>query len=663
MSSIKILDTHTINKIAAGEVVERPASVVKELVENSIDAKASSITVEIKKGGIDLIRVTDNGIGIPKEEVEIAFLRHATSKITKADDLYKVISLGFRGEALASIAAVSHVELITKQEKELTGKRITVSAGKIEASEEIGCPSGTSFIVRHLFHNVPARKAFLGSVGTEAAKISDYMDKLALAHPEIAFKYIQNGKVIFTTTGDHELRHCVLNLYGKEYAKNTFNCYYELNGMKCVGLLGAPSLNRSNRNYEHFFINGRYIKSPIIQNAVEDAYKTLAMVGKFPFVILHLTLNPAVVDVNVHPTKLQVRFNNIDAIYNLVYEAVSHTLKNEYLVPEVDSSRPKEETRIKPILESKQLEQDTFFTPRKEQNEMTPATMLLGKEQEIEKVLPTTNPYKPSMQTIEKLFGPATQSEEENMGLTDEEVPKPIINYKEVTETIEDIKVEGIKDVNENYEKSFIDENEKNDNSEVVELTLPETYRIVGQIFKTYWLVEYQEKVFIIDQHAAHERILYERFMKYFKSGNISTQILLLPETLHVTQSEKVILEKEQELFNKLGFIYEAFGENAIAIREVPYILNEPLPVQSFKDVLDLLSEQKLEDITDLKIERIIKMSCRSAIKANDALTEDECKALIIELLNLENPFTCPHGRPTLISMTKKEIEKMFRRI
>lgn len=699
MHPIKILDTHTINKIAAGEVVERPCSVVKELVENSIDAKASSITVEIKNGGIDLIRVTDNGMGIPKDQVEVAFLRHATSKITVAEDLYEVTSLGFRGEALASIASVSHVELLTKESEALTGKRVMISGGKINESEEVACPTGTTFIMRHLFYNVPARKAFLNSNSSEAAKISDYMYKLALAHPEIAFKYIQNTKVIFTTTGDHELKHCVLNIYGKEYARHTFKCYYKANGVECAGLLGEPTLNRSNRNYEHFFINGRYIKSTILQGAVEDAYKTLAMVGKFPFVVLHLYMDPSLVDVNVHPTKLQVRFKNVDMIYRIVHDAVAETLKQEYLVPNVDLDKPRGDTKTSPVIDAEQLGVETFFTPRKEENHATPESLLGGSS--ATRIIPEMNPYKPSRQTIERLFGPnngqareESQEEEEVSSLAsnvadakaeyfksgnhnsplDEEIQANALfadasETKELTPSPVAAMMQKMEDKEQQrqelmLEKQMSEQLEKKEGPAAVnETSLPLPYQIIGQIFKTYWLIQYGEKVFIIDQHAAHERVLFERFMAYFKSGEIATQLLLMPETIHVTPKEKVILEENEALFHKLGFQYENFGERDIVIREVPYLLNEPLSPHVFQEVLDQLSEGKVNDITDIKAENIIRISCRSAIKGHDKLTEAECRELIHALLALDNPFTCPHGRPTLVALTQVDIEKMFKRI
>lgn len=688
MGGIRILDTHTINKIAAGEVVERPCSVVKELVENSVDAQASSITVEIKNGGIDLIRVTDNGIGIPADQVEIAFLRHATSKITQAEDLYEVKSLGFRGEALASIAAVSHVEILTKVKEAATGKRLEIAGGKMESSEEVACPNGTTFIMRHLFFNVPARKAFLSSAATEAGKISDYMYKLALAHPEIAFKYIQNGKVVFSTSGDHELKHCVLNIYGKEYAKNTFECYYKQDEMTCVGLLGAPTLNRSNRNYEHFFINGRYIKSKILQDAVEEAYKTLAMVGKFPFVILHLQIDPSVVDVNVHPTKLQVRFTNVDAIYQLVYQATSKVLKAQYLVPDVALDKPRGDAKVQPVMEQERI--DTFFAPRKENNTATPSSLLQGHSGEEERSLPETNPYKPTPRTIERLFGqgegqakvspainethfmsPSTKDETLDVIKMEEENASPLVAKAmakedhlqatyQITQTpmLQEEPIYQVQESLEGVKAAQIAEPVAKSSYQ-----LPEDYRIVGQLFKTYWLIQYHEKVFIIDQHAAHERILYEQFMNYFKSGDIATQVLLMPETVHLTGSEKALVLENSEVFKALGFGIELFGENDVVIREVPYLLNEPIKPCVFKEILDEMAHQKITHLADVKAEQIIRMSCRSAIKAHDPLSDAECHKLIHRLMALDNPFTCPHGRPTIVALKQGDIEKMFKRI
>lgn len=682
---IKILDTHTINKIAAGEVVERPSSVVKEVVENSIDAGASAITVEIKKGGIELIRVTDNGMGIPKDEVEVAFLRHATSKITSAEDLYEVISLGFRGEALASIAAVSNVELLTKVADDLTGSRLQISGGKMTPVEEIACPNGTTFIMRHLFFNVPARHAFLSSPGIEAAKISDYMYKLALAHPEIAFKYIQNGKTVFVTSGDHNLSHAVLNIYGKEYAKNSVNCYSNNQGIECVGLLGKPILNRGNRHYEHFFINGRYIKSQILQNAVEDAYKTLIMVGKFPFVILHLKMSPEEVDVNVHPTKLQVRFRDPDHIYNVVYKAVTNTLQETYLVPQVAPHQKGDIAPIEPEVE--QISVDPFFTPRKEHNKPTAHTLLAGdmplvqelpfetlnasdllNAQVSENLKTTYNSQLEEKAIVERLFGPpkksiSSYSEVSILKASKEDVPpegQGIEPYKMVSRDEVGVLKESriLPAAVAPYMKPPIEVVQESSSA-----LSKMDYRIIGQLFKTYWMIEYHEKIFLIDQHSAHERVMYEKFMAKFRTHKVPTQLLLVPETLTLSSMEMEIVKNNEDLFKKLGFAFEIFGEKAIVIREVPYVLNDPMSPTVFKEVLDRLDAENLKDITDLKEENIIRMSCRSAVKAHDHMSDEECHELIEALLALDNPFTCPHGRPTLVALTKADIEKMFKRI
>lgn len=666
MSVIKILDTHTINKIAAGEVVERPSSVVKELVENSIDAKASSITVEIKNGGIDFIRVTDNGVGIPKEEAEIAFLRHATSKINTADDLMEVLTLGFRGEALASIASIANVELITKVSEDITGKRIEVSGGKILSSEEIACPQGTTLIMRHIFFNVPARKEFLGSSGAEGAKISDYLYKLALAHPEISFKYIQNNKLVFTTSGNHDLVNCVLNIYGKETAKNTFKFYYQANGIECAGLLGNTSAIRANRNYEHFFINGRYIKSKLLERAAEGAYKTLVMVGKFPFIILHLHLDPHLVDVNVHPTKMQVRFKDENLIYNTIYEGILAQLREENLVPQVSLDAHKTSQPSSPEPKREQIIVDTFFAPRKEHNIVTPATML-SNPSIPSKTAMTLQPDRP----FQSLSYPKTFESEKPQDVSAS--PDAKMNYNNLLSQTDLPVKEKAPQIISKEEKLF-GKIEKEDTYTVRETTAQTPYikehvnptifyTIIGQLFNTYWIIQYDEKIFIMDQHAAHERVMYEKFMLSFSQGEIATQLLLLPETFTLTDAEQTIFEENTALFENLGFKTEPFGENSIVIREVPFIFNQPLPVSVFKDVLDNLTTVKPQGLAEVKEETIIRLSCRSAIKANDKLSEKECEGLIKELLSLDNPFTCPHGRPTLIALSKSDIEKMFKRI
>ncbi|MHC1747189.1 MAG: DNA mismatch repair endonuclease MutL [Cellulosilyticaceae bacterium] len=651
MSAIKILDSHTINKIAAGEVVERPASVVKELVENSIDAKSSSITVEIKNGGIDFVRVTDNGKGIAKDEVEIAFLRHATSKISRSEDLYEVISLGFRGEALASIASVSNVELITKQQGELTGKRVEAAGGKIISSDEIAAPEGTTFIMRHLFYNVPARKEFLKSSGTEAAKITDYMYKLALAHPEVTFKYIVNNKLVFNTPGNHDLQNCTFSIYGKETARNTIKLYYKKDGIEVVGLLGNTTQTRGNRNYEHFFINGRYIKDYTLQKAVEEAYKTLITIGKFPFVVIHLYVDPAIVDVNVHPTKMEVRFKDQSFIYNAVYEGVLSQLQKENLVPTISLEQKKAQTvAIQSETDKKQLMVETFFTPRKIDNVATAKSLLAQSpkrisdgprfESKADKFFSVETPKEPFY--TGKIVAPEIiidQSPNKDI------VPSANIAVQEAIETPTIIPLPDVVEKVSTEPQKLID------------------YTIIGQLFTTYWIVEYNNQSFIIDQHAAHERVMYERFLNSFTKGDVKSQILLLPETIHVTNPEAQFIEENLELLCKLGFKVENFGENSVIIREVPYLFNKPLPVTTFRDILDATDVETTKSIYSFKADTIMQLACKSAIKAHDKISEAECKMLIEELLAMENPFTCPHGRPTMVSLSKTDIEKMFKRI
>lgn len=722
MAGIKLLDTHTINKIAAGEVVERPASVVKELVENSIDAKASSVTVEIKNGGIDFIRITDNGVGIPKDEVEIAFLRHATSKIGTVEDLLKVISLGFRGEALASIAAVAHVELITKTPDELTGKRVEVQGGKIVSSDEIACPEGTTLIMRHLFFNVPARREFLKTPGGEGAKIADCMYKLALAHPEISFKYIQNNKLIFNTSGNHDLESCVFQLYGKEMAKESIKVHYEDSGIELVGLIGKPTLTKANRNYEHFFINGRYIKSFVLQKAVEEAYKTLIMIGKFPFVALHLHVDPSKVDVNVHPTKLQVRFKNEDQVYQVVYEGVKRFLRQENLVPTLELIKEKKPTVSSTVKDNTQLAVDSFFTPRKIDNALSLHKMVdvlaIKKEDPMKQSpkifdapseAPTSQNALNNVHANDQMSSPSSQTlrgegdshkvnthtvleglKERPNEVTargyEESIPnvKPNEHIAERAEVFSSQEESSLKsrDSSLKSQEAFLSQQEvalePRDSlstqqmvtmEQVEVVALPQRpvhgidYRIIGQLYKTYWLIEHHGKVLLMDQHAAHERIMYEKYMASFREGTIQSQMLLMPETIQLTNSEKVVLEENEALLTKLGFNFEVFGDNAIIIREVPYLFNKPLSIQSLKYMLESIDALQNKTAYEFKEDAIIQLSCKSAIKANDKISEEECHYLIEELLILENPYSCPHGRPTIVALTQTDIEKIFKRI
>lgn len=608
MKAIKLLDNHTINKIAAGEVVERPASVVKELVENSIDANSSAITVEIKDGGISMIRITDNGIGISPQNVKTAFLRHATSKIETDLDLESVLSLGFRGEALASIAAISQLELITKTREEITGTRIELHAGEIMVDEEVGCPEGSTIIMRNIFFNTPPRKKFLQSPASEAAKISDIVYKLALGHPEIAFKYINNNKLVFNTTGSHNLKNCVMSVYGKEIARQAIEINFKEEDLTLVGVLGKPSTSRSNRSYENFFINGRYIKSDILQNAVEDAYKAILTIGKFPVAILHLIISPQNIDVNVHPTKMEVRFKDNDKIYQFIYESVRKALTSENLIPEVSFSMPPRVTRQVPT-HSQQTIPEPFEIKRKEDNTPTAQTMV-----------PEVNPLSP--------YTPIPKRE--NLFIREDKLQNP-----------EKIKPEP----RPQPQKVYRD------------------YTIIGQFFNTYWMIEIDESIYMIDQHAAHERILYEKFLGDFYAHAPLKQALIEPIIVHVSPKEKLVVEKYLALFNQFGFEIEAFGEDAYASRTIPILFNGPAHHTILGELLDLLMEKEIPSVYETQVNTIAVMACKAAVKAHDKLSALECKKIIEDLMELENPYTCPHGRPTIVSMTKYEIEKKFKRI
>lgn len=616
MDPIRRLDDYTINKIAAGEVVERPASVVKELVENSIDAQASAITVEIKDGGISLIRVTDNGIGIPKEDVTTALLRHTTSKITAVEDLDKIESLGFRGEALASIAAVSQLEIITKAYGEVTGKRVECYGGKIITEEEVGCPEGTTIIMRNLFYNIPARKKFLKKPATESSYISDMVYKIALGHPEVSFKFINNNSVVFHTSGNNELKNAVFNVYGKEVVKHMLSIEETEQDLKLIGLIGKPSLNRANRTYENFYINGRYIKSKILENAVEDAYNTLLPINKFPVVVLHIFIPANKIDVNVHPTKMEVRFKDEEEIYQFIYNGIHKNLFKEDLIPQVNLDNKKEK----------------LFNPEPVQGRLPEPFEIKRKNLEYKDI------------SIHPVFSPEDKNikvKESNQELNFSHKENLYENKPCGTEKKEACTI---------FEKEKVHKEDKAPSFR--------HYKIIGQVFQTYWLVEQDNSLYIVDQHAAHERILYEKFIHDFKQGKVYSQPLLEPVVFEVTPKEKEIVEDNISLFKKFGFEIEEFGESAYLVRELPILFEGPVDSSFFLEIIDTLNDERIKNLYDMKLNHIALLSCKGAVKAKDQLSTVEAKALIEELLNLDNPFTCPHGRPTIISMSQYELEK-----
>lgn len=614
MAQIHVLDEVTIDKIAAGEVVERPSSVVKELVENAIDAGTDSITVEMKDGGISFIRITDNGSGIPASEISTAFLRHATSKIENAGDLDSIQSLGFRGEALSSICAVAQVELITKTADSLTGTHYIIEGGKQKVKEEVGAPNGSTFIIRNLFFNTPVRRKFLKQPATEGSYIADLMEHLALSHPHISFKFIAGSQTKFYTSGNGDLKEVIYRIYGKDIIQNLLPISYENNGMRLEGFVGNPSLVRSNRNQEIFFINGRYIRSQMLSRAVEEGCKEYLMQHKFPFCVMHMNLEDfSEVDVNVHPTKMEVRFSNPDQVYDQVSNAIKDSLNRKEMIPKVELNRPSESTKAK----------NSTFLPN---IEVTPVIL-----PEII-VKPRNNAEKPS-------------------------IPEPFETKRmQEYKVMEETKYEILKDNLAKYEQEELFENK---------ILTPENkihYQFIGQVFDTYWLIQFEDKLLIVDQHAAHEKVKYERLIKRYHEKEILTQNLMPPIIVTLTGQEEVVFKEYESTFNELGFEVDAFGGNEYAIRTVPVDLYGCNEKEMFLEVLDELADGTLHHQLKVVEEKIASMACKAAVKGNHSLSSMEAKALIDELMTLDNPYNCPHGRPTIISMSQSEMEKKFKR-
>ncbi len=631
MGNIHLLDNGLINKIAAGEVVERPASVVKELMENSIDAGASLITVEIKEGGIGMVKITDNGGGIPRDQVKTAFLRHATSKLNVIEDLEDIMTLGFRGEALSSIASVAQVEMITRTKDDETGTRIVINGGVVESEEEAAANVGTVFTMKNLFYNTPARRKFLKKPATEGGYVSEVVNRIALGHSDIAIRYINNGNTIMQTNGNGDVRSAILYIYGKQMAEQMLKVSYSKDGFSVEGYAAKPELSRGNRNYENFFINGRYIRSTVVQNAVEDAYKGKMMVGKFPVFALNLTVPPNTVDVNVHPTKLEVRFSDDNFIYDIMYNAVTKALKQTELIPVVEWDKPKKvkyENVQSTIEDISKTENDFKYDDAPIVKSYSAADKAAEKKESKNTVL----------SAMEKLYSDTSIYDENNDKNNDKNKA-----MKEAAPA----KIErSEKTVSGESKKPFFN-----------------NYRIVGQVFSTYWIVEQDNCMYMIDQHAAHERALYEDFIEKFKNSEIQSQQLLQPVAVNLSEREKVIVEENMELLESFGFEIEEFGARTYAVRAVPYVFNTPSNVSFFVDIIDMLADRNLKNLYDTKEDAVAMMSCKAAVKGNDRLSYSEAQELIQRLLRLENPFTCPHGRPTIIEMTRYELEKKFKRI
>ena len=643
---INILDKDTIDKIAAGEVVERPASIVKELLENSIDAGSSSVTVEIKNGGIDLIRITDNGCGIASSEVKKAFLRHATSKIVSDKDLISIKSLGFRGEALSSIAAVSKCEMITKTRDELTGVRYYIEGGTEVEYEEIGAPDGTSIIIRDIFYNTPARRKFLKTASTEGAHISELVEKLAMANTEIAFKFISNGQIKLQTNGSGNLKDIVYQLYGKEISKALCNVDYEKNGIKIRGVVARPEVTRSSRNLENIFVNGRYIKDNIISKAVEDGFGDRLMQHQYPFCALNFDLNG--VDVNVHPRKMEVRFSDRNFVYDNTKEAVEEIFTTQSAVREVPVGKALNEKKIfvntpEPF-ENKR--RDMSEMPEKvsqdKYEDITKDTIhSTGSDDEIKWTLPKENMYNPK----------------DDMSFIKDE------NTKRVYSDINDLSNKSIKEVNVGNIDDANPSGIKPSQLSFFESESKKYMKVIGQVFDTYWIVQLENEMYIIDQHAAHEKVMYERLLKESKANKLSSQMINPPIIVTLTDLEQNVLNEHMDEFRGIGFDIEEFGGKEYKINAIPNIFPSIPKAELFNEMLSDSTNYDLISPSELILAKVASMSCKAAIKGNMRISLLEANELFDELLSLDNPYNCPHGRPTVIKMTKQEIEKKFKRI
>lgn len=671
---IQVLDQKTIDKIAAGEVVERPASVVKELVENSIDSGATAITVEIKEGGISLIRVTDNGCGIPAEQVPIAFLRHATSKITSIEDLLTVRSLGFRGEALSSIAAVGQVELITKTGDAMTGLRYEIHGGIEQNVEEIGCPEGTTFIVRNLFYNTPARRKFLKTAMTEGNYVSELVEQIAMSHPDISFKFVNNGQNKLSTSGNGSLKDILYHIYGRDIATNLLPIEAERNGMKISGYVAKPYISRGNRSFEHYFVNGRYIKSPIITKAIEEAYKTFVMIHKFPFVAIYLTVDSKLLDVNVHPRKMEMRYSRGDELYKFIFEEIRYVLLQKELIPEVSQTAARKKADSEPPaapsvpepFETNRRKQESVYSSEKKDNFQS----FYGLQNETPPTVHEKEAIYQATVTLEHASAPVVTAEH----ITSERITSGIeASSKNPSEKNISVEQPSIESLEQTSAETGTPESEVQSNIRKDQISLFESgfmteearpkHRLIGQLFKTYWLIEYENNLFIMDQHAAHEKVMYEKLMKQYEKREILSQQIHPPLVISVNPVEQEALRKNMDFFEQMGFQIESFGGNEYMLRAVPLETYGLAAQDIFIDFVDSLTEEGNHLNIDLFIYKIATMACKAAVKGNMKLSFAEADALIDQLLQLDNPYNCPHGRPTIIAMTETELEKKFRRI
>ena len=715
---IKVLDQNTINKIAAGEVKEKPSSVIKELVENSIDSGATAVTVEVKGGGLSFLRVTDNGAGIKKDEVKLAFLRHATSKLVTVEDLLSISSLGFRGEALASIAAVAQVEMITKTADDVTGLRYQIHGGKEISSEEIGAPGGTTIIVRNLFYNTPARKKFMKTDATETSYIYDLMCRICMSHPEISFKFIANGTDKLFTSGNGKLRDIIYHIYGRDITSNLLEINAENDYMKISGYIARPCISRGNRSFEGYYVNHRYIKSAVLTKAIEDAFRTFVMIHKFPFTEINFQVRPDLLDVNVHPTKMELKFANSQDIYSFTYNAIRETLLFKELIPDVAPGKdPKPETfkqrdvgNAPEAFENKRREEivraEERTVPQSQPEQLRPAEPQSQPEQlrsaetqtspqQLCPIEPQTSsqPVRPVIEIIDET------SSSNNKGsdvIDNNKTEKPAGNYiyadrnndleraivqnrnvvnespaytapaparPSVTAATQDSTVSAASDAAyiEEAGKKYVQQDMFQEKFLTKEARAK--HRLIGQLFKTYWLIEYDGKFFIMDQHAAHEKVKYEELMENYKNKKIYSQYLMPPAVVTLSAAEIEFLHENMEMFEALGYQIENFGGREFKLNAVPDNLFGLDGRELFIDFIADASSSAKKVTIDTFIHKLSTMACKAAIKGNTEISFKEADALIDQLLKLENPYTCPHGRPTVISMTEAEIEKKFKRI
>ena len=704
MAIINLLDKDTINKIAAGEVIEGPAAVVKELVENAIDADANSVTVEIKDGGTSLIRVTDNGKGIGSDDIKMAFLPHATSKIKTADDLTLVSSLGFRGEALASIAAVSEVEVLTKTADEISGIRYVINGGKEEANEPVGTPEGTTFVVRNIFYNTPARKKFLKTAATEGRYVGEVMEHMAVSHPEIAFKFILNSQVKLQTIGNGSLKDVLFYIYGKETTANIIPVNdpdvegEPVNGLSVRGYIGKPSLTRGNKEYENYFINGRFIKNKVITRAIEDAYKSFLMQHRVPFTCLLISIDSSLVDVNVHPAKLEARFSDTESLYRLIFHEVDNALRKKdllpdmgikqvpdkqplvrefkptpkseksegYVIPDIPMPEPFEKSRqgewkkeLKPV-----FKQESFVTEKAKRDETSPLI-----KSEVYAPLVSTPASTVNLSELNKSlenknsFDNVNKDEKSTKYAHIESVEEKGTAYKKISDYSEEEMVNKYESITVEHDSNT----NNNPSSEdfkggiLAKKALPDI-KIIGQIFGTYWIMEYDGNVYMIDQHAAHEKVMYEKFVKEISANKVTSQNLLPPVVVTLSGSQRQIAEEISEHLIQIGFEIEPFGGNEYVIKAVPTELFGISEKEMFFDIIDQYSLEGKKATPDTVLSKLATMACKAAIKGNMNISLIEAKALIEELMSLDNPYNCPHGRPTMIFMSKSDVEKKFKR-